>query len=73
MLQREGKGVKQAMKVFVSGARKMVCLGEDEALFVGSSSSGSRWSQILSVETSSVRGTPYHICANFITNEFYIL
>jgi hypothetical protein len=47
MSKRHGKGVKQAMKSFVSGARKMVHPHEDDALFAGSPSSGSRQSQLL--------------------------
>jgi hypothetical protein len=50
MLKRQGKGgggVKQAVKGLLSGVRKMVRPHEDEALVVGSSSSGSRQSQLL--------------------------
>jgi hypothetical protein len=47
MSKRQGKGVKHAMKGFLSGARKMVHPREDEALFVGNSSNRSRWSQRL--------------------------
>jgi hypothetical protein len=47
MSKHQGKEVKHAMKGFLSGTRKMVCPHEDEALFDGSSSSGSRQSQLL--------------------------
>jgi hypothetical protein len=47
MSKRQGKGAKQAVKGFLSGARKMVRPREDEALFAGSSSSGSRRSQLM--------------------------
>jgi hypothetical protein len=47
MLKHEGKGVKQVVKGFLSDARKMVRSCEDEALFAGSSASGSRRSQLL--------------------------
>jgi hypothetical protein len=40
-------GVKQVMKGFLSDVTKMVHPHEDEALFTGSSSSGSRQSQLL--------------------------
>jgi hypothetical protein len=47
MSKRQGKEVKQVVKGFLSGARKVVHPCKDEALFVGSSSSESRWSQLL--------------------------
>jgi hypothetical protein len=48
MSKRQGKGgVKQDVKGLLSCARKMVCPHEDEALVVGSSSSGYRQSQLL--------------------------
>jgi hypothetical protein len=79
MSKHQGKGVKHALKGFLSGARKMVRPREDEALFAGRSSSESRWSQLLRHveaeglnqqrrEVSEVR----HIF-NFVTNGFYIL
>jgi hypothetical protein len=47
MSKCQGKGIRQTVKGFLSGARKMSCSCEDETFFVGSSSSGSRWSQLL--------------------------
>jgi hypothetical protein len=47
MSKRQGKGVRQTMKGFLSGARKMACPHEDETFFTGSSSSGSRQSKLL--------------------------
>jgi hypothetical protein len=40
--------VKQTMKGFLSGARKMAYPREDKTFFVGSSSNGSKQSQLLS-------------------------
>jgi hypothetical protein len=48
MSKRQGKGVRRTVKGFLSGARKMVCPREDETFFAGSSSSESKWSQLLS-------------------------
>jgi hypothetical protein len=56
MSKRQGKGVGQTVKGFLSGARKMVRPREDETFFAGSSSSRRRLSQLLShveVEGSS--------------------
>jgi hypothetical protein len=56
MSKRQGKGVGQTVKGFLSGARKMVHPHEDETFFAGSSSSRRRLSQLLShveVEGSS--------------------
>jgi hypothetical protein len=47
MSKRQGKGVKQDVKGFLSGVRKMVHPREDETIFAGSSSSGNRRSQLL--------------------------
>jgi hypothetical protein len=47
MSKRQGKGIRQTMKGFLSRARKMVHLREEETFFAGSSSSGSRRSQLL--------------------------
>jgi hypothetical protein len=47
MSKRQGKGVKQTVKGFLSGARKMVYPRKDDALFAGNSSSGSRRTQLL--------------------------
>jgi hypothetical protein len=47
MSKRQGKGIRQTVKGFLSGARKMAHPCEDETIFAGSSSSGSRWSQLL--------------------------
>jgi hypothetical protein len=47
MSKPQGKGVKQAVKGFLNGLRKMVRPGKDEALFAGSSSSGRRRGQLL--------------------------
>jgi hypothetical protein len=66
MLKCQDKGVKQALKDFLSGVRKMVRLCEAKAFVAGRSSSGNRRSQLLrhvkpeslSQQTSSVRGTP---------------
>jgi hypothetical protein len=61
MSKPQGKGVRQTMKGFLSGARKMVRPCVDETFFPGSSSSGSKRSQLLShvesIEMTSVRGT----------------
>jgi hypothetical protein len=46
MFKHPGKGVKQVVKGFLSGVRKMVHPHVNKALFVGSSS-GRRWSQLL--------------------------
>jgi hypothetical protein len=48
MSKRQGKGVRQVVKGFLSGARKMVRPREDETFFAESFSSGSRRSQLLS-------------------------
>jgi hypothetical protein len=48
MSKRQGKGVRQTVKGFLSGVRKMFRPREDEPFFAGSSSSGSRRSQLLS-------------------------
>jgi hypothetical protein len=56
MSKRQGKGVRQTVKGFLSGVRKMTHPREDETFFARSSSSGSRRSQLLShveVEGSS--------------------
>jgi hypothetical protein len=59
------------MKDFLSGARKMVLPREDEALFAGSSSSGSRWTELLSHIES--KGSRQHrravleVCHNILT------
>jgi hypothetical protein len=47
MSKHSGKGVKQVMKGFLSGARKMVHPREDKAIFVGSPFRGRRRSQLL--------------------------
>jgi hypothetical protein len=47
MSKRQGKGIRQTVNDFLSGARKMVRPHEDETFFAGSSSSGSRRSQLL--------------------------
>jgi hypothetical protein len=47
MSKRQGKGIRQTLKGFLSGARKMARPREDETFFVGCSSSGSRQSQLL--------------------------
>jgi hypothetical protein len=47
MSKRQGKGVRQIMKGFLSGASKMACPRKSETFFAGSSSSGSRRSQLL--------------------------
>jgi hypothetical protein len=47
MSKHQGKGVKQVMKGFLSGVKKMVHPCEDESLFAGTSSSGSRQTQLL--------------------------
>jgi hypothetical protein len=55
MSKRQGKGVRQTMKGFLSGARKMSHSHEDDTFFAGSSSSRSRQSQLLShVEVESL-------------------
>jgi hypothetical protein len=48
MLIRQSNGVRQTVKSFLSGVRKMARPCEDEIFFTGSSSSGSRRSQLLS-------------------------
>jgi hypothetical protein len=56
MSKRQGKGAKQVVKGFLSGARKMVRPRKDEALFARSSSSGSRRSQLMRhVEAEGLR------------------
>jgi hypothetical protein len=47
MSKRQGKGVRQTVKGFLSGASKMACPHKSETFFAGSSSSGSRRSQLL--------------------------
>jgi hypothetical protein len=46
MSKHKGKEVKWTVKGFLSGVRKMVRPREDEAIFAGSSSRGSRRSQL---------------------------
>jgi hypothetical protein len=46
MSKHKGKEVKWTVKGFLSGVRKMVRPREDEAIFAGSSSRGSRQSQL---------------------------
>jgi hypothetical protein len=65
MSKRQGKGVRQTMKGFPSGARKMARPHEDETFFARSSSSWKIESGVeprqarglKSAETTSVRGT----------------
>jgi hypothetical protein len=47
MSKCQGKGIIQIMKGFLSRVRKMANPREDETFFAGSSSSGSRRSQLL--------------------------
>jgi hypothetical protein len=60
MSKHQGKGVRQTMNDLLSGARKMIRPREDDTFFARSSSSGSRWSQLLShveAEMTTVIGT----------------
>jgi hypothetical protein len=73
MSKRQGKGVRQTVKVLLSGARKMVYPCEDETFFVGSSSSRSRRSQLLShveAEGSSQQRRPVSEILHNILNRF---
>jgi hypothetical protein len=61
MSKCQGKGVRQTVRGFLSGASKMACPCESNAFFAGSSSSGSRRSQLLGhvkVEGSSQQRRP---------------
>jgi hypothetical protein len=61
MSKRQGKGIRQTVKGFLSGARKMARPHEDETFFAGSSTSRSRRSQLLGhieVEGSSQHRRP---------------
>jgi hypothetical protein len=81
MSKRQGKGVRQTVKGFLSGARNMSHSREDETFFAGSSSSGSRRSQLLShveAEGSSqqrwlVLEVLYNIFTEILLYGFYIL
>jgi hypothetical protein len=77
MSKHQGKGVKHAMKGFLSVVRKMVHPREDDTLFAWSYSRGEQTESAAetlrgrgpqSVETSSAKGMPFHIYVNFITN-----
>jgi hypothetical protein len=48
MSKRQGNRVKHTMKGFLSGVRKLVYPHKDKVLFAGSSSSGSRRSELMS-------------------------
>jgi hypothetical protein len=48
MSKRQGKGVRQTVKGFLSGVKKMARPREDETFFAGSSSSRSRRSLLMS-------------------------
>jgi hypothetical protein len=48
MSKSQGKEVRQTMRGFLSGVRKMAHPCEDETFFAGSYSSGSRQSQLFS-------------------------
>jgi hypothetical protein len=69
MSKHQGKGVKQVMKGFLSGARKMVHPHEDETLFAETH----RGRELEPAETSGARGTTYYIYVTFVTNGFCIL
>jgi hypothetical protein len=60
-MKHQGKGGRQTVKGFLSGARKMAHPREDETFFIESSSSDSRRSQLLShveLEGSSQQRQP---------------